>query len=358
MAHSLHDVIDLRSDTVTLPTGAMREAMAAAVVGDDVYGEDPTVNELQERSAAILGKESALFVPTGSMGNLIAVKVQTQPGDQVLIEENAHIVQYEMGGMAWISGAMPLALRSRRGILDPDEVREHLRAPSPYYRMRTALVCLENSHNHGGGAIYPPADLQAIGLAAREAGVPIHLDGARLFNASAACGVSPAELAAPAATVMFCFSKGLSAPAGSILCGSRAAINEARRVRRAVGGGMRQAGHLAAAALVALDTMVDRLAEDHASARRIAEALAPLPGLRIDLEGVQTNIVMVGHAGGAPACEKLAEALRDSGILVSRLTPSTIRLVTHRHIDAGAVERTIEAFTRLCGETGEGRAST
>lgn len=342
--------IDLRSDTVTQPTEAMREAMATARVGDDVYGEDPSVNLLQERAASMLGKEAALFVPTGSMGNLLAVKCWTNPGDQVVIDEKAHIVLFEMGGMAWLSGCMPLALPGRRGILTADQVGEHLRPHVPYYQMRTALVCVENTHNYGGGSVYPQADLAAIAMAARAAGVPVHMDGARLFHAAVALGIPAGEIAAHSDSVMFCFSKGLSAPVGSILCGPRDFIERARRVRRVVGGGMRQAGVLAAAALVALDTMIDRLAEDHASARVLAEGLAKLPGLQVNPEQVETNIVMLTHAGGAEACSELVNALRGSDVLVSQLTPSTIRLVTHRHIGRDEVARTIEVFEELTRE--------
>ncbi len=342
-------MIDLRSDTVTLPTDAMRAAMAAAEVGDDVYGEDPTMNRLQEAAARAVGKEAALFVPTGSMGNLLAVKCHTQPGDEILIERNAHILQFEMGGLAWLSGLTPQALDSNRGILDPDVVRANIHAHVPYYRMRTTLVCVENTHNYGGGSVYPLAVLQAIHAAAAESGVPVHMDGARLFNAAVALGVPAAEIAQHADSVMFCFSKGLSAPVGSVLCGTTAFIEQAMRVRRVVGGGMRQAGHLAAACLISLDEMVSRLADDHARARELAEGLARLPGVLVEPEHVQTNIVMCRLTAGPDACARLVSGLRARGVLVSQLTRDTLRLVTHRHIGYNEVYAALSAL-RECLE--------
>jgi threonine aldolase len=334
-------MIDLRSDTVTLPTDEMRAAMASAEVGDDVYGEDPTVNRLQEEATAAVGKEAALFVPTGSMGNLLAVKCHTQPGNEVVIDRYAHIVSFEMGAMAWISGCMPLVLDGARGILDPEQVRAVARADVPYYRARTGLIAVEDSHNYGGGSVYPLETLAAIREVADAAGVPVHMDGARLFNAAVSQGVPAARIAAHADSVMFAFSKGLSAPVGSVLCGPRAFIEEARRVRRVVGGGMRQAGVLAAAALVGLRTMVERLAEDHAMARRLAEGLAELPGVLIDPAHVETNILMYRLPGGAEACGRLARELKERGVLVSQLTPDTLRMVTHRHIGPAEVEATL-----------------
>lgn len=340
-------MIDLRSDTITQPTEAMREAMARAPVGDDVYGEDPSVNRLQETAAAMLGKEAALFVPTGSMGNLIAVKCHTQPGDEVLLDRFSHIVQFEMGGIAWFSGAMPKTLDGRRGLLDPAEVQASIHTSVPYYRARTALVCVENTHNYGSGSIYPLETLAAIRAAAEHHGVPVHMDGARLFNAAVALGVAPAAIAQHADTVMVCFSKGLSAPVGSILCGTRAFVEQARRVRKVAGGGMRQCGVLAAAAQVALETMVERLAEDHHHARELARGLAEIDGVTLDLESVQTNIVVIRLQGGAPACVSLVARLREREILVSQLTPDTVRFVTHRHITAAAVAETLAAVAEL-----------
>ncbi len=345
------DLIDLRSDTVTHPTEEMRAAMAGAEVGDDVYGEDPTVNLLQAESAARLGKEAGLFVPTGTMGNLLAVNCHTQPGEEVVIERNAHIIAFEMGGMAWFSGVLPRVLDSRRGLLDPDDVRANIHTNVPYYRARTGLVCVEDTHNYGGGTVYPLESLAGIYAAAQEAGVPVHLDGARIFNAAVAQGVPAREIARYADSVQFCFSKGLSAPVGSMLCGSREFIERAKRARRVVGGGMRQAGVLAAAALVSLRSMVDRLTEDHAAARALAEGLAELPGLEVDPGAVQTNIVMCRMRGGAPACQVVVRAVRDRGVLVSQLTPDTVRLVTHRHIGYNEVASALDAFRGVIAES-------
>ncbi len=336
-------MIDLRSDTVTQPTEAMREAMARAEVGDDVYGEDPTVNRLQELAASMLGKEAALFVPSGTMGNLIAVKCHTQPGDEVVLERSSHLVQFELGGMAWLSGVLPATLEGQRGLLDPEQVRAAIHTEVPYYKARTGLVCVENTHNCGGGSVYPPATLESIHDAAREAGIPVHMDGARVFHAAVAQGVPVARIACHADSVMFCLSKGLSAPVGSILCGGREFIEKARRVRKGVGGGMRQAGVLAAAGIVALEGMVDRLADDHHHARMLAEKLSRLPGVELNVATVETNIVIFRLAEGPAACAALVTCLREQGILVGQLTPDTIRMVTHRHIRREDVEATIAA---------------
>jgi threonine aldolase len=336
-------MIDLRSDTVTQPTKEMRAVMAAAEVGDDVYGEDPTVNRLQEAAAAAVDKEAALFVPTGSMGNLLAVKCHTQPGDEVVIERHAHILHFEMGGMAWFSGVLPQPLETARGILDPERVAGSIHHNVPYYRARTGLVCVENTHNYGGGSIYPLETLAVIYEAARERGVPVHMDGARIFNAAVAQGVPASRIAAHADSVMYCFSKGLSAPVGSVLCGTREFIDRARRVRRVVGGGMRQSGILAAAALISLRSMIDRLAEDHAMAKRLATGLAEHPAIDIDPDQVETNIA-VWRLVGATAEDHvgLVGRLRAQGVLVSQLTPDSIRMVTHRHIDEAAVDAALD----------------
>lgn len=336
-------MFDFRSDTITLPTDEMRAAMAAAEVGDDVYGEDPTVNRLQEEAAAAVGKEAALFLPSGSMGNLLAVKCHTQPGDEVVLERNAHIVQFEMSGMAWFSGVLPQVLDGRRGILDAQEVARSIRHDVPYFRARTGLVCVENTHNYGGGSLYPQAVLAEIYAAAQERNTPVHMDGARLFNAAVAQGLPAAEIAQYADSVMFCFSKGLSAPVGSALCGTHTFIEQARRARRAIGGGMRQAGIIAAAARVALHSMVDRLAEDHALARSLAEGLAEVPGVEIDPASVETNIVMCRLNAGAAGCAELVRELKARGVLVSQLTPEAVRFVTHRHIDQKAVHAALLA---------------
>lgn len=342
-------VIDLRSDTVTLPTEAMREAMARAELGDDVYGEDPTVNRLQEAAAAALGMEAALFVPSGTMGNLLAVKCWSEPGDEILLHEDSHIACFEMSGVAWFSGVLPRTVGGARGLLEPDTLRERVQYRPPYYRARTACLSVENSHNAGGGAVYPVERLRSIRALADEFELPVHMDGARLFNAVAALGVEASSIAAFADSVMFCLSKGLSCPVGSLLCGSRAFIERARRVRRVVGGGMRQAGVLAAAGLVALETMTARLVEDHRRARDLAAGLASIPGLRID--PVETNIVCMRPAGGADDCRRAVSRLRERGVLVSQLSPENLRLVTHRHIGEVEVARALDALREALGES-------
>ena len=336
--------IDLRSDTVTQPTDAMREAMARAEVGDDVYGEDPTINRLQELAAERTGKEAALFMPTGSMANLIAVKAHTEPGQEVVIQRHAHIVSFEMGGIAWFSSVMPRVLDGERGLLHADEVAANIHKNVPYYRAQTGLVCVENTHNYAGGTVYPLDRLRGIWEVAREQGVPVHMDGARVFNASVALGVPVREICQYTDSVMFSFSKGLSAPIGSILCGSGEFIQQALRIRRVVGGGMRQAGHLAAACILALQTMVERLAEDHAHAKLLARGLAEIPGFEVDAAAVETNIVMCRMAGGKEQCQAVVVAAREQGVLVSQLTPDTIRLVTHRNVSRADVERAVEVI--------------
>src|SRR5512140_3822341 len=290
--------IDLRSDTVTRPTPEMRRAMAEAEVGDDVYGEDPTVNRLERRAAELLGMEAALFVPSGTMGNAIAIRVLTQRGDELLAERRSHVVRFELSGMSVLSGVMPRMVDAPGGHLTPEHVRAAV-GPRAYYKSDVALVVLENTHNLGGGTVQQVDEVQAVVAAAREAGLGVHIDGARLWNASVALGVAPAELVRGADTVMTCLSKGLCAPVGSLLASTRERVEQARRVRKLLGGGMRQAGVLAAAGLVALETMVDRLAEDHANAQTLARGLAQLPGLEVDVENVQTNMVYVG-TGLAP----------------------------------------------------------
>jgi threonine aldolase len=334
-------MIDFRSDTVTRPTPAMRRAMAEAEVGDDVYGEDPTVNRLQERAAEIFEKEAALFVPTGSMGNQIAVKLHTRPGEEVVIEERGHIYNYEMAAMSAISGALARPVRSAdgTGVLLWEEVRAAVRADdAPYYVARTGLVALENSHNLAGGAVMSRERAEEICDGAHSLGVKVHLDGARIFNAAEALGETVAALARPADSVMFCLSKGLGAPVGSMLLGERGFIDEARRWRKLLGGGMRQVGVLAAAGLVALEETPPRLAEDHANARRLAEGLAELPGVRIDPEGVRTNIVLFDVSDTGLAADEICARVRDShGVLCSGFG-SSIRMVTHYDVSRGDVE--------------------
>ncbi len=337
-------MIDLRSDTVTKPTPGMRRAMAEAEVGDDVYGEDPTVNRLQERAAELLGFEAALFVPSGTMGNQGAIAVHTRPGQEVILEAQSHIYNVEMATMARFSGVQPRVLVGDRGVITAEQVRAAIR-PKLYYLAHTGLVCLENTHNAAGGRIFPLSVAREILEVAHAHGIPVHLDGARIFNAAVALGLPASELARGFDSVMFCLSKGLGAPVGSMLCGSREFIEEARRVRKALGGGMRQAGILAAAGLYALEHHIDRLSEDHENARILAEGLSEIPCLSVTPP--ETNIVLVEIRRGPTAAE-LAERLRKRGVLVAPAGAGTearkLRLVTHLDVTRQDILRTIDLF--------------
>lgn len=334
--------VDLRSDTVTRPTASMRRAMAEAEVGDDVYGEDPTVNRLEERSAELLGKEAALFMPSGTMANQVAVKCHTQPGDEVICEAGCHIYNIEMGTMAAFSGVLPRPLQGWHGVLAPQAVLDAIRPPS-YYLARTSLLAVENSHNLAGGTVVDVDTSRALGAAARSRGLASHLDGARIFNAAFALGVEARDLAAPFDSVMFCISKGLSAPVGSLLCGTRDFAERARRVRKMLGGGMRQAGVLAAAGLVALSEVLPRLPEDHAKARRLAEHIAGLAAFEVDLACVATNIVMVRVRPPLTAAS-VGDSLKARGVLCHVLPPDRIRFVTHQDISEGDLGRALGAL--------------
>ncbi|HUQ32953.1 MAG TPA: GntG family PLP-dependent aldolase [Pyrinomonadaceae bacterium] len=335
-------MIDLRSDTVTKPTPAMRRAMADADVGDDVYGEDPTVNRLQERAAELFEKEAAIFVPTGSMGNQIAVKLHTRPGSEVVIEERGHIYNYEMAAMAAISGTLARPVRSLdgTGILNWDEIESAIHTGGAYYVAPTGLIAIENSHNLAGGTVYTPAGTREICERAHALNLPVHLDGARIFNAAAAQGVRVADLARPADSVMFCLSKGLGAPVGSMLLGTRGFIEEARRWRKILGGGMRQAGVLAAAGLIALEESPKQLTEDHANARRLAYGLSEIDGIRLDPETVLTNIVLFNVSETGIAADTICDRLRTRGVLASGFG-SSIRMVTHYDVSSADIETTL-----------------
>jgi threonine aldolase len=337
-------MIDLRSDTVTKPTPEMRRAMAEAEVGDDVYGEDPTVNLLEAEAAALLGKPAAVLVPSGTMGNQIAVLCHTERGDELLAHAESHIYSYEAGAPALLGGVTTRLLPGDRGRFTAADVGAALRGPNAHFP-RTRLVCVENTHNRGGGSVWDPAEWRAVAAFARGAGLAVHLDGARLWNAAVALGVPPGELAGPADTVMCCLSKGLCAPVGSLLVGPADLIARARRYRKVLGGGMRQAGVLAAAGLVALRTMRDRLAEDHANARFLAEALADLPGLHVDPDAVQTNMVLVGT--GDRAAADVAQALRLAGVAVGATAADTLRLVTHHGVARADCESAVATFAEV-----------
>jgi threonine aldolase len=347
----VHDIVDLRSDTMTLPTPEMREAMARAEVGDDVWGEDPTVQRLEATAAARLGKEAGLLVTSGTMGNLVSVVAHTQAGQEVVLDLDSHIYNYEVAGGTIVGNVQMRPVKTERGFLTPDQVQETLR-PANIHIPPTGLVCLENTHNRHGGTCCTPEEITAVASVAHASGVPVHVDGARLFNAVVALKRDPRDFAAPADSVTFCLSKGLGAPIGSVVCGSAAFIQRARRVRKMLGGGMRQAGILAAAGLVSLERMVDRLAEDHVNARTLAEAVAALPGLAVDLTSVQTNIVIIrvergDRASSTAATEALVKGCAARKVKIHATGPTTIRCVTHKDVDAEDIRRTSDAFREL-----------
>jgi threonine aldolase len=333
--------IDLRSDTVTRPTEAMRRTMAEAEVGDDVYGEDPTVNRLEQRAAEIFGKEAALLVPTGTMGNQIAVRLHTQHGQEVICERRAHVVDWEMAMVSAFSGCQLRQVEGERGVLCWERIAAAIATPI-YYRAQTGLIMLENTHNMAGGTVTPVAVLEEVWAGAKERGLPVHLDGARVFNAAVALDLPVAALTRGFATVMFCLSKGLCAPVGSMVVGSRVLIDRGRSIRKMLGGGMRQAGVLAAAGLIALEEMPARLHEDHENARWMAEQIAAMDGCRIDLETVQTNIVIFRPERSTAA--EVVAGLKTRGVLCGTAGPEEVRFVTHRDVDRAACERAVKAL--------------
>ena len=333
--------VDLRSDTVTRPTPEMRRAMFEAEVGDDVYGEDPTINRLEQRAAEIFAREAAIFVPTGSMGNQIAIKIHTRPGQEIICEERGHIFNYEMATLASFSGCLVRPVAAERGVLQWDQIKKKI-AGKTYYLAQTGLVSLENTHNMAGGTVYPTEVAEEICDRVHEQGIPVHLDGARVFNASAALSHPVAEITRKFDSVMFCLSKGLGAPVGSMLVGSREFIDQARKYRKALGGGMRQAGILAAAGLIALEKMPGRLHEDHANAKFLATELAKLSGLRIDLKSVQTNILIVDISGTGIVATEFARKLAEYGLLIGSVNNEIVRFVTHMDVDRAACERAVE----------------
>jgi threonine aldolase len=339
----LAEIIDLRSDTVTRPTPEMRAAMAAAEVGDDVYGEDPTINLLEKRAAATLGREAALFVPTGSMGNQIAIRLHTQPGQEVIAESRAHILDWEMATAAVFSGCLIRAVHADRGILTWKHIEPVIFGWKGFHAA-TGLIEIENTANLAGGSCTPVEVLEEIWENAKDRKLPVHLDGARIFNAATALGVHVQDLTRGFDTVMFCLSKGLGAPVGSMLVGSDELMERARMYRKALGGGMRQAGVLAAAGLIALERGPQRLHEDHANARLLAEALAHMEGVTIDLDTVETNIVIFKLNEGIIARE-LSERMKDRGVLISTVGRDAIRLVTHRDVDRAACVTAAELLT-------------
>jgi threonine aldolase len=337
-------MINLYSDTQTLPTQEMFEAAASAPLGDDVLGTDPTTNRLQEMAAEMLGMEAGLFVPTGTMANLVALMVHASQGDEVLLAEDSHTYYYEAGNLASVAGLMPRVLPARPDFMEPDELEEAIRPPDPHFPT-PRVVALENAHNLGGGTVMPPERHRALCDVAHAHGLKVHLDGARIFNASVALNRDPRELVRGADTMMFCLSKGLSCPAGSVLLGSREAIACARRIRKRLGGTMRQSGVLAAMGIVALEKMVGRLAEDHANTRRLAQGLLRLDAFDLDMRRVQTNMVYCRVRGMER--DTFLQRLRQEGVLASDEPRQQIRFVTHRHISAADVDEVLRIVRKV-----------
>ena len=336
--------IDFRSDTITQPTPAMRDAIAHAEVGDDVFGDDPTVHQLETRVAALLGKEAALFTPSGTMANQLALRVHTEPGDEILLHKEAHIYYYESGGPAALAGLMCRLLPGDRGIFTAAQLQAALR-PADLHFPPAKLVCIENTHNRGGGSIWPIEQINEVASLAKSQGLRLHLDGARLWNASVATGIAERDYAAPFDSVSVCFSKGLGAPIGSALCGTRQFIDRARRFRKMYGGGLRQAGMIAAGALYALEHHRERLAEDHAHARALAEGLSRLPGIELHPASVQTNIVFF-RVQSLPAAT-LAKTLEAAGVRVLSLGPDSLRAVTSLMVTADQITQALAIFARV-----------
>jgi threonine aldolase len=339
-------LIDLRSDTVTQPTEAMRRAMAAAEVGDDVYGEDPTVNRLEKRAAEILGKEAALFVPTGTMGNTIAVKLHTEPGQEVICDDRAHVMDWELAMTAWFSGCLVRSIATSNGIMTWPQIESVIR-PNNGFFAPTALVSLEHPHNMHGGTLYDLAAIDEICDRAHHRNLRVHIDGARIFNASIASGHSVARIAAKADTVMFCLSKGLGAPVGSMLVGAADAMARGRLLRKRLGGAMRQSGVLAAAGLIAIEEMPARLQEDHANARWIAERLAKLPGLALDLDNVRTNTVVFDFSGTGLAFAELSAQVKSKGLLISTAGGTRARIVTNLNVSRKDCEAALQVMEEV-----------
>lgn len=338
--------IDLRSDTVTRPTPEMRRAMFEAEVGDDVYREDPTINHLEIRAAEVFGKEAALFVPTGTMGNTIAIKCLTEHGQEVICESRGHLLNYELSMTAWFAGCLIRPIPTTDGILTWETIQREIRPLGPH-AANTGCIELENTHNMAGGTVYSQAVIDEICEQAHQRGIGVHMDGARIFNASASCGRSVKEICANVDTVQFCLSKGLGAPAGSMIVGPTKAMDRARLYRKRLGGGMRQAGILAAAGLIALETMPLRLAEDHANARLLAGMLAGIPGIQVDPAGPATNIVIFDVSGTGKESAALSAGLKQRGVLINGINPSKMRAVTHYDVSPEQCLRAMEILAEV-----------
>ncbi len=341
-------LIDLRSDTVTKPSPEMRKAMAEAEVGDDVFGEDPTVNALQEKAAELLGKEAAIFVCSGTMANQVAIRAQTHHGDEIIADKNCHTFNCEAGGVAALSGVLVNTIEGNRGILTVDQIREAIR-PEDHHFAPTRLISLENTHNRGGGSIYPLEEILKIHELAQEMGLLMHLDGARLFNASVASGIAVKEYARYFDSVSFCLSKGLGCPVGSLVVGSADLIDKVHRYRKMFGGGMRQVGIIAAAGIYALDHNISRLKEDHDNAKELAGAFHSIKGVTINPEEVETNIVIFDVVGTGMDAQSVTDRLRERGVLMLPISPTRVRAVTHLDVDVKDMGRAIEAIHQILG---------
>jgi threonine aldolase len=344
----LKNIIDLRSDTVTKPSFEMRTVMAEAKVGDDVFGDDPTVNLLQEKVAEMLKKEAALFVPSGTMANLIAILTHTNPGDEIIMEKESHTFNYEVGGAAALAGVQINPLIGDRGILEKDQIEEAIREPNVHIP-QTKLICLENTHNRGSGSIYPLEKIQAISELAEQRQLKTHLDGARIFNACVATGIAVKEYAKHFDSLTFCFSKGLGAPVGSILAGSKEFIEKAHRYRKMLGGGMRQVGILAAAAIYALDNNIERLAEDHLHAKMLAIELAKIDGFHVNPEHAETNIVVFDVSKSRVSVNQVVEKMEENGVLLVPFGATLVRAVTSLAVTREDIEKAIEIFNQVFG---------
>ena len=353
------NVIDFRSDTITQPTDAMRQAMAEAEVGDDVYGEDPSINLLEQRAAQLLGKEAGLLTASGTMSNLVAALTYCHRGDEIIMGDQAHMFWNESAGVSALAGAqVRLVPNDDQGRIDPQDLAAAIRPRGNVHMPPTTMVCLENTHNRCSGAALTPHDTKQIGDLAHEAGAKVHMDGARIFNAAVSLEVPPSELVKDVDDVSFCLSKALSCPVGSVLCGSEEFIGEARRWRKMVGGGMRQAGVLAAAGLVALDTMIERLADDHANARRLALGLADIEGLKVDPDSIQTNIVIFEIDPSVGSAPEVMNALAAAGVKVTPSRAQTLRMVTHRQVDGADVDDALNRVSEVVGQLRQSKGNS
>ncbi|RKD34626.1 low-specificity L-threonine aldolase [Thermohalobacter berrensis] len=339
-------IVDFRSDTITKPTEEMRKAMYEAEVGDDVYGEDPTINKLEELAAEKIGKEAALFVPSGTMGNQLALLTHTERGQEIILEENSHIFMFEVGGLAFLSGLQSKIVKGEDGILNSKVIKEAIRSKNIHFP-QTGLICLENTHNMAGGVVTPLNRMEEIFKLAQQHRIPVHLDGARIFNASTYLDCDVKDIAKYCDSVMFCLSKGLCAPVGSILAGDKKFIEKAKKFRKLLGGGMRQAGILAAAGIIALEKMTHRLVKDHENLRKLAFGLDDIKGINIDKDKIQTNILMVNLKDTGYNSDSFVYEMKKEGVLATKIDEHTIRFVTHYHIDEKDIEYTLNVIKRI-----------